>query len=229
MDQTEVTNAMFTSFLNDQGNQTEDGIKWLEPEAGHRGIIYGYIEENEGVFVTQEGYENHPVIEVSRYGAAAYCSWIGGRLPTEAEWEYAARGPEGTQFPWGNTFDGERVNYCDTDCPESWSDKDFADGATRWTAVGGYPEGASWCGALDMAGNVWEWVNDRWSDTYYSTSPTHNPEGPDTGSLHIARGGSRYDESWRMNSSCRKGLKSSSARMHWVGFRCVIPTEKGND
>jgi serine/threonine-protein kinase len=227
IDQTEVTNSMFAIFLNDQGNQAENGIKWLEPGAGHRGIVYGYIEDDDGVFITNKGYEHHPVIEVSWYGAAAYCSWVGGRLPTEAEWEFAARGPDGTQFPWGDTFDGERVNYCDKDCPESWRDKNFTDGAMRWTAVGSYPEGASWCGALDMAGNVWEWVNDWWSDRYYSNSPTDNPDGPDTGTLRIARGGSWFDEGTHLNSSFRKGLKSSSARMHWVGFRCVTPIEQG--
>jgi serine/threonine-protein kinase len=225
IDQTEVTNSMFTVFLNDQGNQIEDGIKWLEPGAGHRGIEYGYIKEKEGVFSTQEGYENYPVIEVSWYGAAAYCSWIGGRLPTEAEWEYAARGPEAKQYPWGNAFDGERVNYCDKSCPEAWRDESFADDARRWTTVGNYPNGASWCGALDMSGNVWEWVNDWWSENYYSNSPPENPAGPSDGTLRIGRGGSWYDESWQMKSSCRKGLKSSSARMHWVGFRCVTPVE----
>jgi len=227
IDQTEVTNSMFTVFLNDQGNQTENGIKWLEPGAGHSGIVYGYIKENESVFVTEEGYENNPVIEVSWYGAAAYCSWAGGRLPTEAEWEYAARGPEENQYPWGNTFDGELVNYCDKYCPESWRDKNFTDGAMRWTSVGNYPEGASWCGALDMAGNVWEWVNNWWPENYYTNSLTDNPPGPESGTLRIGRGGSWYDEGWRIDSSCRKGLKSSSARMHWVGFRCVIPDEQG--
>ena len=216
---------MFTRFLNDLGNQSQNETQWLEPGAGHQGIVYGYIEENEGEFVTQSGVENYPVIEVSWYGAAAYCSWIGGRLPTEAEWEYAARGPSSNKFPWGNSFDGTLVNYCDMSCQQSWRDTDFDDGAVKWTTAGDYPDGASWCGAMDLAGNVWEWVNDWWSDDYYSNSPTYAPTGPSDGTLHIARGGSWYDEWWRMDSSCRKGLTPSSARMHWVGFRCVIPAE----
>lgn len=225
IDQVEVTNSMFTFFLNEQGNQTQNGITWFEPGAGHQGVVYGYIAENEGNFFTREGYERYPVIEVSWYGAAAYCSWIGGRLPTEAEWEYAARGPNANQYPWGNSFNGEVVNYCDGYCQESWRDDSYKDGAMLWTAVGNYPEGASWCGAFDLAGNVWEWVNDWWSDDYYAYSPIDNPEGPLDGTLRIARGGSWYDEWWRMSSSCRKGLQPSSARMHWVGFRCVIPGE----
>ena len=225
IDQTEITNEMFTSFLNEEGNQTTNGVLWFEPGAGHLGITYGYIHENDGIFSVKEGFDDFPVIEVSWYGAAAYCSWVGGRLPTEAEWEYAARGPEGNTFPWGNAFDGEFVNYCDHSCQESWSDDRYDDGSMQWTISGQYPDGASWCNALDMAGNVWEWVNDWWSEEYYSISPSDNPEGPINGTFRIARGGSWYDEWWRMDLTCRKGLSPSSARMHWIGFRCVLQAE----
>jgi len=225
IDQTEVTNAMFAAFLNEQGNQVEEGVSWLEPGAGHREIVYGHIEENDGVFEPETGYKDYPVIEVSWYGAAAYCSWVGGRLPTEAEWEYAARGPQARVYPWGSTFDGERANYCDARCSYKWRDTDFDDGFAQWAPVGSYPGGASWCGALDMAGNVWEWVNDWWSDDYYANSPTNNPQGPDSGTIRIARGGSWFDESWWVSASDRKGLTPSSYRMHWVGFRCVVSSD----
>jgi len=127
IDQTEVTNTMFTAFLNERGNQIEEGVSWLEPGAGHRGIVYGHIEENDGVFRSQTDYEDYPVIEVSWYGAAAYCSWAGGRLPTEAKWEVAARGPQARVYPWGNTFDGERTNTCDASCSYDWRNTDFDD------------------------------------------------------------------------------------------------------
>ena len=225
IDQTEVTNAMFTAFLNEKGNQVEEGVNWLEPGAGHRGIVYGHIEENDGVFLPQAGYEDYPVVEVSWYGAAAYCSWAGGRLPTEAEWEYAARGPQAKVYPWGNAFDGGRMNYCDASCSYDWKDTDFDDGFSQWGPVGSYPGGASWCGALDMAGNVWEWVNDWWSDAYYARSPAYNPQGPDSGTIRIGRGGSWYDPPWHTRASFRKGLSPSSYRMHWIGFRCAVPAQ----
>jgi formylglycine-generating enzyme required for sulfatase activity len=223
IDKVEVTNAQFVAFLNELGNQVEEDVYWWEPGAGSRGVIYGYIKETDGGFSTQPGFDDYPVIEVSWYGAAAYCAWVGGRLPTEAEWAYAARGPQSNIYPWGNTFNGKYTNYCDTTCTYQWKDTNFNDGFSSWAPGGSYPDGASWCGALDMSGNIWEWVNDWWSENYYAHSPTDNPQGPDAGTLRIARGGSWYDENWRVSASIRKALTPSSYRMHWVGFRCVIP------
>jgi formylglycine-generating enzyme required for sulfatase activity len=227
IDQTEVTNAQFCEFLNKLGNQREEGTSWLEPGAGHRGIVYGLIDETDGVFIPRTGCEDHPVIEVSWYGAAAYSAWVNGRLATEAEWEYAARGPDASLYPWGNTFDGKLVNYRDagfTFTSRGFErDTAYNDGHASWAPVGSYPDGASWCGALDMAGNVWEWVNDRHDRDYYLRSPVKNPQGPLTGTIRIGRGGSWYDPRWRICSGERKGLTPSSYRMHWIGFRCVVP------
>ena len=170
IDTYEVTNAEFAQFLNDKGNQTEEGKTWLD--IGDEDVL---IEQNGNSFQAKGGFANHPVIEVTWFGAKAYCEAQGKRLPTEAEWEKAARGTDGRTYPWGNSFDGSRLNYCDSNCSQSWADKDVDDGYARTAPVGSYPSGISPYGAHDMAGNVWEWVQDCYDNSYYSNSPSSNP------------------------------------------------------
>jgi formylglycine-generating enzyme required for sulfatase activity len=240
IDQTEVTNAQFAAFLNEQGNQSEqvnaEFAQWLIGHRSYSSIYsnvegrvywfepgqYGLIEHVGGEFRPKSGYADYPVIEVSWHGAATYCDWISGRLPTEAEWEYSARGQEGRLYAWGDSFDGSRANYCDASCPKSWRDTTFDDGYPRWSPAGSYPRGASWCGALDMAGNVWEWVNDWYDGAYYARSPSHAPQGPESGDLRVRRGGSWFDSWLQMRSTSRRGEVPSSLRVHWVGFRCAV-------
>jgi len=112
------------------------------------------------LYFDESDYSDYPVIWVTRDQAAEYCSWVGGRLPTEAEWEYAARGPENLTFPWGNEFDPSRVNYCDASCAHGVVDPSCDDGYPETAPVGSFSSGVSWSGALDMAGNVREWVSD---------------------------------------------------------------------
>ncbi len=142
LDKCEVTNVAYADFLSAEGNQKEEGVWWLELTSK-----YALIDERDGRFVPREEFAHHPVVEVSWYGARAYCRWAGKRLPTAAEWIQACAGKESRRFPWGELFEPGRANI--------YGDKD---GYRRTAPVGSFPAGASPYGALDMGGNVWEWT-----------------------------------------------------------------------
>jgi eukaryotic-like serine/threonine-protein kinase len=162
-------------------------------------------------------YDSYPVVNIVWQMSAQYCSWANARLPTEAEWEYAARGPESSIFPWGNSFENSRLNYCDADCAMI-ADSTFNDGYSDTAPVGSFPSGASWMGALDMAGNAREWVVD-WLGSYPSEEAA-NPKGPQTGELKIPKGGSWYDTPDDVRSANRGGESLDYFRDN-LGFRCV--------
>ena len=138
----------------------------------------------------------------------------------EAEWEYAARGSERFVYPWGNELDGTRMNFCNVSCGLSHADKRANDGYAKTAPVGGYPNGATWCGALDMAGNVWEWVADWYDRDYYRRSPSWNPVGPSSGERRVLRGGSWFDVPSFTRGANRYWDEPDDQDLVF-GFRCV--------
>jgi formylglycine-generating enzyme required for sulfatase activity len=155
--------------------------------------------------------DNRPIINVNWNDAAAYAAWAGAALPTEAQWEKAARGPEGQVYPWGNTWDGKK-------CRHTVDYKTLISAS----AVGSFPSGASPYGAQDMAGNVWEWCADWYAAEYYQHTPRLNPKGPITGTWRVTRGGSwsNYNPV-DFRTTCRGRYKPGN-RDSRIGFRCVV-------
>jgi len=198
IDKTEVTNSQYSQCVS-IGYCTPPGSK----SSSTRSFYFG-----------NSNYSNYPVIYVSQGQASTYCSWVGKRLPTEAQWEKAAHGVGVQVFPWGNT---------EPTCAMTNADLGIScKGDT--TAVGSFLSGASPYGVLDMAGNVVEWVSDQYSSNYYSAYPTtdwpNNPFGPNNGSGYVLRGGS-----FTSNEDLLRVVRRSSAEFYlqtnFIGFRCV--------
>ena len=173
--------------------------------------------------------DRHPVVHVSSLEAIKFCQWLSARtrkkyrLPTEAEWEYAARGTDGRKYPWGNYEGrGDLANFADRNTNFAWSDRDIDDGYPETSPVGAFPLGASAFGMEDMAGNVWEWCLDYYEP--YRPAPKVNPRGPTTGNRRVYRGGS-----WKSRfNSLRVTVRGSNVptfSCNDLGFRVVCECE----
>jgi formylglycine-generating enzyme required for sulfatase activity len=234
IDKTEVTVGMFKKFVEETGYRTSaekegGGKPWHDgPKNEEWPIVLGidWLHPRE---LNSEAEDNHPVVQVSWEDAMAYANWVGATLPTEAQWEKAARGVDERKFPWGDEFNGNYLNYGDSLCPVTrWRDLEFIDGYAFTSPVGIYPDGASPYGILDMAGNVWEWVLDWYGEDYYESSPYKNPQGPETGYAKSMRGGSWYDgEPVAWVTCVIRHQNPTNDRYEDVGFRCALNENNG--
>lgn len=163
--------------------------------------------------VSRARFGTKPVVGVSWFDADAYCKWAGKRLPTEAEWEKAARGVDGRFFPWGNDLPVEKsANFAQDPTGSVY--------AKRLTPAGKFDRGRSAYGLFDMAGNVWEWVNDWYSQDYYRVGPLKNPPGPSQGIVKVLRGGSWQSKPRHLRTESRRDFPPNR-REPDLGFRCA--------
>jgi formylglycine-generating enzyme required for sulfatase activity len=208
IDQFEVTVAQYAAFLNDIGGYVGLCNSFTCLSTGFETTSSHLINDtNTGDYIARPGYASHPINNVSWHGADAYCAWVGGRLPTEAEWELAARGADGRRYPWGNEAPDETRAL-------------FEAAFDDLQAVDGLPGGVSPFEVYGMAGSMWEWVADEYSEAFYAESPAENPANLSQFRVtdRVLRGGGYRSEASELRATYRAPAIPSSIKTSrtWV-------------
>ncbi len=219
MDKYEVSVSQYAIFLNALGTYNDAchsiDCAWPRGLIGYTSYLLEIEEDDNRRYEAMAGFEDYPINHVSWFGADAYCQAMGARLPTEAEWEYAARGDDGRTYPWGNEPpDQTRAVF------QSLTYDDMR-------PVDALPDGASPFGIFGMAGSMWEWVSDWYDPTYYENSPTNNPQGPDDGEGKVSRGGAwpNNNQADRIRATNRNWLEAAFFSPD-LGFRCAFTPDQ---
>jgi formylglycine-generating enzyme required for sulfatase activity len=200
IDRSEVTNAMFEKCV----------AAGACHERTYSPYLWGVRLPNGTPYYGEPTYNDDPVIMLDGDEAMVYCRWAGRRLPTEAEWEKAARGLDERVYPWGADLNCEHAVYLG--CEKEQRPSNASD----------HPLGVSPYGAVDMAGNLWEWASDWYSENTYSASPAQNPTGPATGEFHTIRGGGWHSNPNQLRSTNRSTGKPEHSTDGEIGFRCAM-------
>jgi formylglycine-generating enzyme required for sulfatase activity len=230
IDKTEVTNAMYEQCVKEGGCKAPSNSS----------------SKTRSNYYSSDDYAGYPVIHVSWSDAQSYCEWAGRQLPTEAEWEKAARGEDTRPFPWGDNLNCSKANYWGYATHTETKTKYYRRYGYRWyeefeievendfgcskdtTTVGSNPDGASVYGVLDLIGNVGEWVADWFGESYYASSPSENPTGPGSGSSRAIRGSLNFtvtgtdSDFWIITLTNRSSADPGNTANN-IGFRCAYP------
>ncbi|MEM4360130.1 MAG: formylglycine-generating enzyme family protein [Candidatus Bilamarchaeaceae archaeon] len=203
-----VTRAQFVTFLNTMMIKNERDTVYLYLNIFNR---MSKVKKEDGIYIAEEGFEDHPIVCVNWYGAHAFSLWVGGRLPTEAEWEKAARGGlKSKVYPWGNKAPDPNL-------------ANFGEHIGFTSPIRKYPPNNY--GIYDVAGNVWEWCADWYNKEYYKISSKKNPQGPEAGTDKVIRGGGWAYEAGDLRCA-RRGRAWPRIGGTNIGFRVVFDIEE---